>query len=558
MDQPSPEQAPTQWKFRLATQNPFYLISAACFIHSLSYAARGAAGGLSAGPRLALIGGYLLVVVGTSLVLVRKWKLWDDARSLLLIILLLFVEMDLAIDVLLVRNLQLGSLGAAGILLAIVVVSETVFRGLRLNFPARYRLPYYLLWGALTAYPIVCAVAASNLGERLTRWVIAGFLPLCSLLLLTLLPAARRGRDERMHAVHRWPWPLYPWSAFAFILLTLLFRQHALCVSFDPVGTLNAREAYALVSICGHWMAAPLLFAISLLILERAIASNWQNGQRIACLLPLCGVLLAFPGEGGNVIARAFVQDVTAMLGSPAWLAMLVCVAFQAIVWLRGARPGLPGLLIAVLLGAVIGPGSLGLATLTDPAPLWLMTAAALGGGVGFAHRSMPLLLFGGMSAIAAAWRLEWLNWGAVPSAALAAHLLLAWMLLVGIIPGVRDTALLRSWSALMLFVFAIVAMTQIESAHVALSYLSGLGAVAVGYGWAVGRESIVNEFTPPALVCLLYVATRSVWEAYAYVSRQLRWDGLVWVLLAGAAFAAGVGVSFQKARRRETEPTAQ
>src|SRR5437762_2395562 len=86
----------------VCTANPFYVVSAGLFLAGLW---------LSFGdPRLientwAMIvglGGYTLLLAGTAYVLVRHMKLWDDARTVLLLLVLMFLATSVTFDEVLV------------------------------------------------------------------------------------------------------------------------------------------------------------------------------------------------------------------------------------------------------------------------------------------------------------------------------------------------------------------------------------------------------------------------------------------------------------------------
>jgi hypothetical protein len=68
------------------TQNPFYLLSVAFVLHSTRLCYRQGTGPFDPWPLMALIGGYILLVAATGFVVVRFGKVWDDARSIFLIL----------------------------------------------------------------------------------------------------------------------------------------------------------------------------------------------------------------------------------------------------------------------------------------------------------------------------------------------------------------------------------------------------------------------------------------------------------------------------------------
>src|SRR5436190_1418534 len=138
----------------LYTQNPFYLLSVAFVLHSTRLWYREGAGPFDPWPLMAIIGGYILLAAVTGFLLVRFGKVWDDARSIFLILLLLFVELSLTFDGLLISQPATGrALLATGLVLA-AVVSEGLMIGLRIRMPVLYRVPYHLILALLFLYPL--------------------------------------------------------------------------------------------------------------------------------------------------------------------------------------------------------------------------------------------------------------------------------------------------------------------------------------------------------------------------------------------------------------------
>jgi hypothetical protein len=88
----------------LSSQNPFYLLSVAFVLHGTKLWYKPADGPFDPWPLMAVICGYIVLLAATGFVLVRFWKVWDDARSILLMLLLLFVELSLTFDTVLVSD----------------------------------------------------------------------------------------------------------------------------------------------------------------------------------------------------------------------------------------------------------------------------------------------------------------------------------------------------------------------------------------------------------------------------------------------------------------------
>ena len=73
----------------LYSQNPFYVLSVCFMLHGTGLWFRDARGEFSPWPLMGLICGYVLLVAAAGFVIVRLWKVWNDARSIFLILLLI-------------------------------------------------------------------------------------------------------------------------------------------------------------------------------------------------------------------------------------------------------------------------------------------------------------------------------------------------------------------------------------------------------------------------------------------------------------------------------------
>ena len=137
------------------THNPFYLVSALLMLIGL-HQALGRDGSLLGGWLLmGILCGYITLLAAAGYIIVRFGGVWDDARMILLVILLQFVAMSISFDMLV---LEMPAQGArfllAGLVFA-VTISECVFQSLGIRLRACYRLPFHLSLLLLFIYPLL-------------------------------------------------------------------------------------------------------------------------------------------------------------------------------------------------------------------------------------------------------------------------------------------------------------------------------------------------------------------------------------------------------------------
>ncbi|MBT5019485.1 MAG: hypothetical protein HON04_12165 [Planctomicrobium sp.] len=339
---------------RLSTENPFYLLSAAFVIHSTGLSLDG---GLPLQVLLSLIGGYLLLLVIISLGIVHFWKVWDDARSIFLILILLMLELSICFD----QAISQKQVGAVYSLLAIaaasLLVAESILRILKIRLPGIYRIPLYLQLSLAMLASLIPMVFSSSEDGMLVRWAIYGVSLLAGLSMLTLIPAIRTSRERVEFHGCPWIWPYHPWSLFVIVWCCLGFRLYLLTISFDPVIELSSAAAYAgMGGIFGGYLLTPMIMGISWLLLEAAIAHRHWFMQTLALSLPFGCIALSVQPWNANSALRGFVAEHTAFFGSPVWVAAMFSVLFYFVAWKRRVPFARRSLVVAMLLMCKISP----------------------------------------------------------------------------------------------------------------------------------------------------------------------------------------------------------
>ena len=178
----------------LTTKNPFYLISAGLVLYGISEGASQLGmqhAAMFASFALAVYG-VLLSVVGV--LLVRWLRVWDDARTVLLVVLLCLAGLAVGFDVVAFHQpLAAAPWLGAGLIFSLAT-TETVLWLLGLAWPWRWRLPFATMMTLLFASPLLATPAW--LGADTVVWRVLLFPVLAGLAMLTLLPAVWAGPVE--------------------------------------------------------------------------------------------------------------------------------------------------------------------------------------------------------------------------------------------------------------------------------------------------------------------------------------------------------------------------
>src|SRR5262249_2336629 len=150
--------------------------------------------------------------------IVRFGRVWDDARSILLILIGLFVELSLAFDDPLARNSPFARLALVGCYLFTALIAEGMLVGLRIRVPVLFRLPLHGMLALVMLYPLLVVETSERRAVLDISWGIYLFSPIAALTLLTLLPAIRRGPDYVSENGTPWRWPWFPWALFGVLV----------------------------------------------------------------------------------------------------------------------------------------------------------------------------------------------------------------------------------------------------------------------------------------------------------------------------------------------------
>ena len=348
----------------LYTQNPFYLIGTMLILFGLQQALGKQPGLATSGLIAACLAGYTLLLAAIATIIIRYGKVWDDARTILLVIVLMFFMLSTSLDAVSLTLPLAGSLILAAGLAFSIAVSEGLLRGLRIQLVPQYRVPYYLMLSLLFVWPIAMVWINFFSLKTALPWALLAFPALAALALLTLLPAARTRQRREPATGTPWPWPYFPWSLFVYLTIGVAIRSWWLTISFEPSHGQDAYfRPYFLFPLCLAWAA---------LMVEMGKARHSPRTIAAGLALPLAGLLFVFPGPGQGLVETTFLNRLTATLGSPAQLAVWGLIAYYLWAWRRNIRAAEGFAALAGLAAAFLGRQTLDLGSFTRPQPIVL------------------------------------------------------------------------------------------------------------------------------------------------------------------------------------------
>lgn len=449
---------PPDWARFLYNHNPFYLISTFLVLYGIRLAYGDVAiGELNCWGMMAVLTIYTLMAAGTAVLIVKVGSVWDDARSLMLALCILFVAISVSTDELLMLSpraafwlILYGYLLSAG-------VSQWVISGTGIRLTRGYLIPFHLMLLLLQGYSYVCSPEAWDWTQSQMDWCVFLFPQLFALLLLSLWPAVSRGPEHVASNGTPWRWPLFPGSLFFVLFLIAGFRSYILSLSFGPSHEGN----YAVVF--DAWFLIPLVLIGLLLLFEGGIASERRRTSPIilACL-PLV-IPMAHPYATSGDATR-FLGQFMNQFGSPLWLTGWAILAF----YLWGLRRGIGGAYWgAVATGCfltMLTPRTWSLLALNPPSSLGLAGLSVLLALPGLRYRRtsqvFASILVMSLALARSLFERGLDNW----SLAAGYHTFLIGTLLLSLIGGDAFAILLRRVSALLLFASSVVAL--LTAAH--------------------------------------------------------------------------------------------
>ncbi|MCA9060814.1 MAG: hypothetical protein KDA85_20015 [Planctomycetaceae bacterium] len=359
----------------LYTHNPFYLLSAGLFVYGLKLLFRAgnsavlfSQGSVAYMEPWGLLGSFMgvtLLMSVTAILIVRLGKVWEDARSLILIALLMLLAIAVSMDELISllsdkdnsrQHLLLMFACGTGFALSI---SEVLLRGLQIRLSWLYRGPLYLLLSLFFLWPALLLPEVTNFSAEQTRWLVAAFPTAAGIICLLLIPAIRRSSASVQHNGTPWQWPWFPWTPFVFLGAAVCFRAYSLTMSYDAI----PYRGHFWDTSFGLYMLAPFLLAIITVLLEIGIVERLPrliNGSLLAAPLLL---LIAYPWWvpwSRLPLYTTFTLQVVQHAASPVFLVLMGLLAFYLWAALRGVRRAELGVTAILTAATFIGPRAFG------------------------------------------------------------------------------------------------------------------------------------------------------------------------------------------------------
>ena len=528
----------------LWTHNPFYVVSACLTLYGLRIAFSEAEA--SSWWLLGVLVGYTALMAATGFVVVRWGKVWDDARSIILVVALLFFAVSISLDEIGIEDTSLAFPLIATAFVCVVAISQTMLWGMKIRLGSLYLVPYYAILAISFFHPLAVMLYQEH-GDAANNHAIAWGLLVFPLIqggaFLTLLPAIRKGLPYARNNGTPWRWPRFPLLLFAVLWGAVCVRHFCMAGSFMPAANLDM--PFGLYSI------SPLVLCGAIVVLELGLMLERRKMHILALLVPMIALVASLSPSRPSPIYADTLQMVRASLASPMLLSLGAAFLFYLYAALRRVRCAEWGLVAALLAGSFIDGETIGLSTLAAPQPLPLLILAALELVQGVRRRSSPRLFVALAASIAAAYPALPAAWPPAGRTAAAVHTAVFGVMTVGLISSDRFARRLLSLAAfalatLPLAVFALhTKFLPGIPAWILLTYTAALAALSLGY-WGLTRNA---SFLATAIVNAFWLTCGLAAYGWKETRRFLQFRGAYPIAFGSLSFLAAVAISLAKGR---------
>ena len=321
----------------LYTQNPFYLIGTAILLYGLRVATDTGSSFAAQPHLLPLVLAMVMVVMAiTAITIIRFGGVWDDARTIVLSILLLAVNVVTSCDgIIRTQPLTSAAILVGGFLLS-VGIWEALIRCLKVSFPLAVRLPFYFILSLVFFYSLLFGPVNFGTPDKLpwlsqfsAAWKLYAFGWLLAFGMLMCLPAIRASRQMFRDNGTPWSWPAYPWSIFVVLVGVACLRLYFMTLSFIP--------QHGWINPIGVHFYVPVLFAAAVLVFEA-----WQVESKRSSLgvggfatFSVAILLISLPNSSNEMYVQFF-GELTTSIASPFWISLMLLLAYASVFLLRG------------------------------------------------------------------------------------------------------------------------------------------------------------------------------------------------------------------------------
>lgn len=552
----------------LYNHNPFYLISACLFVYGLKRLFRvgdttvlfdqGSVAYMEPWGLMASLAAVTLLMALTAVLVVRIGKVWEDARSILMVVLLMFLALSVSFDELLtVRSDREdgGNISSVILLVGLSIgfalgLSEILIRGMLIRLSWAWRIPLYAFLVLFFAYPVLLLPQVLPVSVEQIRWLIAAFPLAAGLVTLLLFPAVRQGSASVANNGTPWSWPWFPWSPFVMIACAICFRSYTLTISFD----VPKAGSHYWDSAFGLYLLIPFLLSLLILLLEIGITERRIGLQNFSMIAAPCLLSLAHP----EIVPwyrlpsySAFVGQLTSSAASPVYLTLMCLAGFFGWAWFRGLRRAEAGMIAMLVLLAVVPQRAMADYIFDGEftrAQIWpLVILAVLELIVGLSRRSSRAILTGLTAILILSGQL---SRGVVThpwQPLIMLHLVLVVVVVSGCMLHDQFATFLRSFGPWHLSLTMLTGTVMLLKEHVNPASVAGYCLVMTTFAFFLSR---VLQSRGYLIVTLLHTCVGSVlgtiWGLVAFFLMRLP-DGAKPVMLAAASFVFAVLISMLK-----------
>ena len=529
------------WHARLTNHNPFYVISAVLMLYGLHISFSDNLDPTRGWLQLQLFLGYILLLSLTGILIVRYGKVWEDARTLFLIILLLFIALSNSFDRVCLDNEYLGLQFLGISLVSALAICESVLWFLAIRLPWFYRMVLYLQLAIMFCYPPWLGHLSLTDQTDSLGWLAMGFSTLIAASNLLLLPAARRGGQELRRNGTPWGWPMYPWTLFVILWIGIVIRSWSLTYSFDPTKGFNSGfQPYFLI---------PLFLSIIVITAESCIRQRENRTWTRFVVAPFLVAFFSFPGQPVTIVQARYLSLLQESIGSPAQITAMLLIGYFVYLMIRRVRAADWGLAASIGMLSVVNHNTLDLQTIQWVNPLTAYIAIVFLASCAILRRCSSRLCVAVNCGIMVSWHLLTETIYIDSQSYLQNHILVIATLLIGFTFNDLLGRIIRLSAGLISLSAAVASFVTYRNMFPEVPmpwhsvYALILAAIAVEH-WRQNRET---RYPAIGLICLAISLAHFVEYILTRVIQYPSLKGGDWIVGGIAFFSLGLTVSLIK-----------